>query len=151
MSTRKFHFSLDSVLHVRRHETESARQDLLQTMQARETGEAEVNQARERLAELNSIGFAQGQIGPQSLQRLEAYRREAQCAYVTAVEEMEQLRHLESQARAQLLEKRHAQETLHTLYEQEAQEHRQVQAAAETAFFDEQAVISFNRHNRTAA
>ena len=151
MSKRKFHFSLDQVLQLRRHEAERARQDLLQAMHTREIGETVVEQTRERLAELNSLGFAQGQVGPQSLQRLEAYRREAQGAYVLAVEEMEQLRQLENEARAHLLEKRHAVETLQTLYEQEAQEHQQIQTAAETAFLDEQAVISFNRQNRTAA
>lgn len=151
MSERKFHFSLDKVLQLRRHEADRARQALLLSMQAREAGEAQVEKARERLAELNSVGFAQGQVGPRSLQRLEAYRQEAQCAYVLAVEEMEQLRQQESTARTHLLEKRHAVETLQTLYEQEAEEHRQMQAAAETAFLDEQAVIGFHRQNRTAA
>ena len=147
MAGKKFRFSLESVLKLRRYETERARQRLGRTALERQEQEEQVQHTQQRLMRL--VGAATGVVDPVSLRRQDAFRSDAQRHYDQACTELD-ARHLrEGQARQHLQTKHGAEESLQILREKEAVHHKKEQDDAEGAFLDEQAIASFSRKRRT--
>ena len=148
MPGKKFRFSLDSVLKVRRHETERARQELSQALNTTQQQENRVLEAKAHLASTAASSPASGAVDPMALRRHAAHRADAQRALDRDSKRLERLRMAEAKARAALVKKRQAEEALQTLHDQEQAQHLQEHHAAETAFLDEQAIISHYRNQQ---
>lgn len=148
MTGKKFRFSLQSVLRLREHETRGARDDFAQAQRVRAEQEARIESLRKHLSDL-SQNELRGRIGQRELQQLDAFRREAHRALQEAQRRLGQLSSQEEEARARLLERRSAEETLLHLYDKESLQHRKDQDAAEMEFLDEQAVTGFHRQRMT--
>ena len=146
MAGKKFRFSLESVLTLRRYETERARQHLGQAAHDRQEQEEQVQRVKQRLMRL--VGTVTSHVDPVSLRRKAAFRADAQRHYDQACSELDVRRQREGQAREYLLAKHGAEESLHVLREQEAVLHKKEQDAAEGAFLDEQAIAGFIRKRR---
>ena len=146
MAGKKFRFSLESVLTLRRYETERARQHLGQAVRDRQQQEEQVRHARQRLRALT--GSATGVVDPESLRRHAAFRSDAQRRCDQAHAELDARRQHEGQARQHLQTKHSAQEALHILREKEAARHKKEQDDAENTFLDEQAITGFSRKRR---
>lgn len=149
MAGKKFRFSLDSVLRLREHETQRAREELAVLMRERQEQEARVEEARRALDDLVRTG-PRGTIGPRALRQFDAFRGDAQQAYEAAQHRLHHLVEQEEEARVQLMERRSAEETLRHLHDEEAARHRKDQEAAETDFLDEQAISSYYRQRKAA-
>ncbi len=147
MPGKKFRFSLQKVLELRRHETECARQALAKAESALEAREEELQQARHRLANRRP-NVASGQtLRPVTLRKEAAFREDARRAVADARRAVAAARERVTDARNQLQERQRAEEALDTLRDQEKDEHEQEQAKAETAFLDEQAILRHARAN----
>lgn len=146
MVGKKFRFSLESVLKLRRYETERARQHLGQAMLDRQEQEEHVRQSEHRLREL--IPLASGVVDPESLRRQAAFRSDAQRHYDQARTELDARHHREGQARDHLRTKHSEEESLHILREKEAVHHKKERDDAEGDFLDEQAITGFFRKRR---
>ena len=143
MAGKKFRFSLESVLKLRRHETDRARQHLGRAAHARQEQEERVRHMRHRL--MTFTGTAVGLADPVSLQRQGAFRQDAQHRYDQARTELAARQQHEGQARRALQEKHSAEESLQILREKEERLHKKAQQQAEDAFLDEQAISGFSR------
>ena len=143
MAGKKFRFSLESVLKLRRHETERARQHLGQASRARQDQEEHVRHMRHRLMAFG--GVAAGVIDPVALRRQAAFRQDAQHRYEQARSELVRRQQHEGEARQVLHEKHRAEESLEILREKEETHHKKEQQDAEGAFLDEQAISGFFR------
>ena len=147
MAGKKFRFSLESVLKLRRYETERARQRLGRTTLDRQQQEEQVQHTRQRLMRLG--GAATGVVDPVSLRRQDAFRSDAQPHYEQACTELDARHVREGQARQHLQTKHSAEESLQILREKEAVHHKKEQEDIEGAFLDEQAIAGFSRKRRT--
>lgn len=143
MAGKKFRFSLESVLTLRRYETERAQQHLGQAVQERRKQEEQVHHMEERLTQLP--GTAPGIVDPVVLRRQAAFREDALRRYEAACNELNDRVQREGIAREQLREKHGAQESLHILREKEEMVHKKEQADAEGAFLDDQAISGYLR------
>ncbi|MFB3131365.1 MAG: flagellar FliJ family protein [Rhodothermales bacterium] len=146
MAGKKFRFSLESVLKLRRYETERARQHLGRAALDRQQQQEQVRHRQQRLMRLD--GSATGVVEPESLRRQAAFRSDAQRHYDQARDELDARRHREGQAREHLRTKHSGEESLQILREQEAAQHKKAQDHAEDAFLDEQAIAGFIRKRR---
>ena len=146
MAGKKFRFSLESVLKLRRYETERARQHLGQAALDRQQQEEQVRHGQQRLIHL--VGSAAGVVEPESLRRQAAFRSDAQRHYDQACTELEARQQREGQAREHLRTKHSAEESLQILREKEAVHHKKEQDDAEGDFLDEQAITGFLRKHR---
>ncbi len=146
MAGKKFRFSLESVLKLRRYETERARQHLGRAALDRQEQEERVQRRKQHLMRL--VGAPPGAADPESLRRQAAFRSDAQRHYDQARDELDARRHREGQAREHLRTKHSAEESLQILREQEAAQHKKAQDHAEDAFLDEQAIAGFIRKRR---
>ena len=146
MPGKKFRFSLQKVLELRRHETEQARQALADAEHALEQKEAELERAQTRLAECRRRMEAARRQDPARIQQADAFRREARQTVDELREAVEAGRERVERARAEVQERRQGEEALEELRSQEKDQHDHEQEKASEAFFDEQAVI---RHERT--
>ena len=149
MAGKKFRFSLDSVLRLREHETRQAREELSAILHQKQAQEACVEEARHRLDELLHA-TPTGAVGQHRLRQFDAFRQAARQACSEAAARLAHLARLEEEARAQLMERRSAEETLRHLYEEEASRHRRDEDVAETSFLDEQALTSYYRQRKAA-
>jgi flagellar FliJ protein len=149
MAGKKFRFSLDSVLHLREHETQAAREELASVLRQKLEQEARVEEAHHHLDDLLRAAPT-GAVDQRSLRQFDAYRREAQQACAEAEARLRHLGQLEEEARVRLMEKRSAEEALRHLYEQEAAQHRKDEDLAETNFLDETALSSYYRQRKAA-
>lgn len=147
MAGKKFRFSLESVLKLRRYETERARQHLGQAMLDRQQQEEQVRHTEERLMRL--IGSAAAVVDPESLRRQAAFRSDARRRYDRACIELDDRREREGQACEDLRAKHSAKESLKILREQEAAHHKKEQDDAEGDFLDEQAITGFFRKQKS--
>lgn len=143
--TKRFKFSLASVLKLRRHETEQARQAFAQAAAAVQRQRERVGEARRRLDRLAEQAGTAGASDPSVLRQRDAFRQEAQHAYSEARRQLEALRDREAEARNRLLERQRAEETLQTLHDQQRAGFLEQQAKAEMNFLDEQALSGFHR------
>ena len=144
MAGKKFRFSLESVLKLRRHETERARQHLGWAARARQEQEEQVRHMRHRLMTFSGAATV-GVVDTIALQRQVAFRQDAQHRYDQARTELALRQQHEGQARRTLREKHSAEESLQTLREKEEMLHKKAQQQAENAFLDEQAISGFFR------
>lgn len=147
---KRFKFPLDSVLKVRQHETEHARQVLIRATMERKKQEERLEALREQMRTLPQSMPGRGAVGPQALRQMDAYRQQAQRACEEAARQLEQLRQTEAQAQDVLLQKRRAEEALQLLFEQQRDAYYRDQDATEAAFLDEQALASFHRQNSSS-
>ena len=146
MAGKKFRFSLESVLKLRRHETERARQYLGAAARERREQEEQVRHMQHRLVSLK--GPTTGVLDPIALRRQAAFRQDAQHRVDQASAELAQRRQREGQARLVLQKKHRAEESLQILREKEEARHKKEQEDAEGAFLDEQAISGFSRKHR---
>lgn len=149
MPGKKFRFSLQSVLRLRTHETEGARQVMLAAQQQVQAQEAAVQTARQQLDDV-AQRRPSGALAPGALTRHEAYRHQARQALDAAVRQLQQRKAEAERARLAFMEKRAAEEALRTLREEEETRHRQEVDAAEASFLDDQAVSRYYRQRKAA-
>ena len=146
MAGTPFKFSLDRVLKVRRREAEGTQRVLARRQQDRKQQEARVAEARRRITALNKATRVGSTVGPLALRQDQAYRAEAQRVLGEAERALTHLQTLEDQARQDLLARRHAEEALNTLADQERTRHHKAQDAALTSLLDEQALTGFRQN-----
>jgi len=145
MPGKKFRFSLQKVLELRRHKTERARQALSNAERELDRKKEQLRQARKRLAK-RQRGIGEGAaLRSAELQQAGAFREDARQSVVKARAAVEEAQRRVEETRAELQEARHAEEAFEELRDQEKDEFDQEQTKAEIAFFDEQAV---QRHAR---
>lgn len=149
MPGKRFHFSLSSVLKLRMHETESARQNLAGILRQREQQEEKAEHARRKLDDIVRSRVT-GATGQRELSRHEAFRNQAQQQLDEANRMLENLRAREREARLGLIERKAAEEALKQLREDEEAKFWKEQRSAETKFLDEQAISSYQRQRRAA-
>ena len=144
MAGKKFRFSLETVLKLRRHETERARQHLGRTARERREQEEHVRHMQHRLMTFAGVAVARV-VDSISLQRKDAFRKDARQRYEKARTELATRKQYEGQARETLQKKHGAAESLQILCEKEEALHKKEQQDAEGAFLDEQAISGFSR------
>jgi flagellar FliJ protein len=145
MAGKKFRFPLAKVLRLRHHETDEARLNLARTLRTRQAQEARVSDARDRLDMLSRQDLPSGTFTPAVLRRQDGFRLDAQEALDRELATLARFRQEEDQARAQLLERQRAEESLKTLQAEARERHKRAQQEAETSFLDEQALIGYSR------
>lgn len=149
MSGKKFQFSLASVLKLRMHETECARQELSSLTEQRDQQDVVAKQLRRDLLEVVQ-SRATGATGQRALSRHEAFRAQAQQRFDEALRTLQHLNEKVHEARLQLVERKTAEEALKQLRADEHAKSVQEYRADETQFLDEQAISSFQRQRRAA-
>lgn len=149
MSGKKFQFSLSSVLKLRMHETECARQDLSSILGRLQRQEREVEKVRSELDEIVRTR-ATGATGQYALSRHEAFRSQAQQHLEDASRMLERLKEQEQEARIRLMERKAAEEALKQLRADEEAKFWKEHRSVETKFLDEQAISSYRRQRRAA-
>ncbi len=145
MSGKKFQFSLASILKLRQHETEQKKQDLAKKMQDRRSQEKEVSNAREHLAVISSDIQEKQALTVKSLKRRQAFQDQARETLQKANERLENLIQQEQQTRADLIQKKSAEEALQSLHDQEKANHIRGLETAENKQIEEQALESYRR------
>ncbi len=145
MSGKKFQFSLASILKLRQHETEQKKQDLAKKMQDRRSQEKEVSNAREHLADISSDIQEKQALTVKSLKRRQAFQDQARETLQKANERLENLIQQEQQTRADLIQKKSAEEALQSLHDQEKANHIRGLETAENKQIEEQALESYRR------
>ena len=149
MAGKKFHFSLESVLRLRSHETECARQELAAVREQIRDQEERIREAEARLEEVIQT-CRTGKTGRQSLSRLEAFRQEAHSRLDEERRRLDHLRHMEEDARVELMQRKGAEEAIHSLKVQEKEKFWKEFYAVETGLLDEAAIAGFRRQRRAA-
>lgn len=145
MSGKKFRFSLASILKLRQHQTEQKKQDLAKKMQDRKSQEREVTEAKELLADLSNKVDEKKSFTVKFLKRREAFQDEARIALLKANERLEDLIQEEQQTRADLIEKKSAEEAIQSLHDQEKANHLRGIEDAENKQIEEQALENYRR------
>lgn len=145
MAGKRFTFSLENVLKVRKHETERARQALLEAAVEREQHEALLADAHQRLQSLAESPTTGGTIGTLVFRQYDAFRRDAQRACRAAQQNLKQKQNIEDAARSYLVDRRRAEEALQNLRDEQKAEHQRLEEAHDIAFMDEQAITGFTR------
>lgn len=151
MAGKKFQFSLASVLRLRRHESDQARQSLARAVQSRRQQEARLAELIRRLRDTHPQLPDQGPADPLAFRRLAAYRAHLERACDRERRTLEDLRRSEARARDTLIQKQRREESLQALHDEEKARHLQEEEKAETDFLDEQALLGFLKHKRSAA
>ncbi len=145
MAGKKFQFSLASVLRLRRHEADRARQALAQAVEARKAQEAKLREADERLREASETACLTGTADPLAFRRFATYRSHLQRVRDRESHSLREIQLEEARARKTLIQRRRAEETLQTLYDEEHARHVRELLESETKLLDEQALISHYR------
>jgi len=148
MAGKKFRFSLERVLKLRRHETEQARQQLALVRRKCSTQQERVAAAKNRLEDLSLEAPGTGTFEPIAFRQHAAYRQDAQQQLDRAHRDLQQLQQTEKKAQAVLLDKSRAEEGLQTLRETEKARYLATELHAENAFLDEQAISGFHRNQQ---
>ena len=148
MAVKKFRFSLEQVLTVRRHEAERAEQRLAKALQARRDREARLDDAERALRTVLEEAPAPGAVTPAAFRRHAATQHEAMRLRKQASHALDVARMKEREAYRALLDARRPQEALHTLRDQQQQAHRQAALRAEAEFLDDQATAAYCRQLR---
>ena len=146
MPGKKFRFSLQSVLRLRRHQTEQAVEALTRLQQERRKLEEAIEAARQKLEQLQQeLAARQTAVDPAQLRRQEAYWMKARQQLSRLEQQLARLQQQEAEARALVLERRQAEESLKRLRERQYARHLEAEAAAERAWIDEQATGAYIR------
>jgi len=146
MPGKKFRFSLQSVLRLRQHQTEQAVEALVRLQQERQKLEEAIEAARQKLEQLHQeLAARQSAVDPAQLRRQEAYWLKARQQLRRLEQQLARLQQQEAEARALVLERRQAEESLERLRERQYARHLEAEAAAERAWIDEQAIGAYIR------
>lgn len=145
MSRKKFRFKLASILKLRQHQTEQKKQDLARKMKDRRTQEKQVSEAKEHLADLSNKVDNKQAFTVKYLKRREAFQLEARHALHKANERLEDLIMEEQQTRADLIQKKSAEEALQSLHDQEKANHIRGLESDENKQIEEQALENYRR------
>lgn len=114
-------------------------------MRDRKTQEREVDVAREHLADIsNEVDNKQG-LTVKHLQRRQAFHDDARTALHKANERLEDLILEEQLTRADLIQKKSAEEAIQSLHDQEKANHIRGMETAENKQIEEQALESYRR------
>ena len=146
---KKFRFTLETVLRLRAHETECARQDLGTIREQIREQEERIEAALANMEDL-SLKKVTGSVGQMSLSRSDAFRREAQERLDEESRRLEHLKEMEEDARLRLVERKSAEEAFQRLREQEEEKYWKMYYSAETGILDEQAIAGYTRRKRAA-
>ncbi len=149
MSRKKFRFTLASILKLRKHETEQKKQDLAKKLKDRKSQEKEVSEAREHLANISNKVQKKQALTVKTLKRQEAFHHEARNALQKANERLDNLIVEEQQTRADLIQKKSAEEALQSLHDQEKANHIRGIESAEDKQIEEQALENYRRKQLT--
>ncbi len=114
-------------------------------MQDRKSQEKEVSTAREQLAEMSSDIKEKQALTVKTLQRRQAFQDQARHALQKANERLDNLIQEEQQTRADLIQKKSAEEALQSLHDQEKANHIRGLETAENKQIEEQALESYRR------
>jgi flagellar FliJ protein len=144
MSGKKFRFSLDSVLTVRRHAAAKAEQAVAAALQARRAEEARLAEAEERLTRLDAPAPGAA-LAPADFQRLAGHRHDAMQARAAVRRTLDAARRRESAAHRALTDARRPEEALTTLRDGEWDAFRLAALRAEDAAIDEFATAAHAR------
>lgn len=150
MTGKRFKFDLENVLKLRRHETERARQMLVDAAMERERHESLLADSQRRLREIAMSAASHGTVGSITFRQHDAFRRDAHRAFEQAARALKQKQQAEDEARKQLVEHRRAEEALQNLHDQKREAHLREQETVDLAFLDEQALSSFARKRLSA-
>ncbi|MFK7846923.1 MAG: hypothetical protein AB8G77_16600 [Rhodothermales bacterium] len=145
MSRKKFRFTLASILNLRKHETEKKKQDLAKKLKDRKSQEKEVSEARKHLADISNKVEKKQALTVKFLKRQEAFHFEARNALLKANERLDDLIIEEQQTRADLIQKKSAEEALQSLHDQEKANHIRGIESAEDKQIEEQALENYRR------
>lgn len=149
MGGKKYRFSLDSVLKLRSHEAECARQDLEAIRQDIQRQEQILDEAQEALRAVADARKT-GSIGQRFLVRIEAFRQAADDRVQKERRKLERLREREEEARLVLMKRKGAEETFRHLEEKERAIFWKDFRSAESERLDEQAITGYHRQRRAA-
>ncbi|NNF58192.1 MAG: flagellar export protein FliJ [Rhodothermaceae bacterium] len=151
MAGKKFRFSLDHLLRLRRHQAEQAEQALAGAIRTRHDHEARLEAAEDMVQTLAAEAPTPGTGTPADFRRFAATQQEAFRARTQARAALEVAQREESDARRALVKARQPEEALHTLQTREQAAHHQGQQRAETAILDDQANAAYCRQLRSEA
>ena len=149
MPGKKFRFSLQKVLDLRRHETERARQALASAKRDLERKKERLRRARKRLAKCQNAVEEGEALCSAKLRQAGAFREDARQSVLNARAAVKDARQRVEEARAEVQEARHAEEAFEELRDQEKNAFDEEQEKAEIAFFDEQAVLRHTRNSHS--
>ncbi|PSQ75706.1 MAG: flagellar export protein FliJ [Bacteroidetes bacterium QH_7_62_13] len=145
MPGKKFRFSLQKVLELRRHEVKRARLALADAQRDLERKQEQLEEARQSLADRQRDPEKKTGVRPQDLRKKEAFRERARRQVAEAETAVEDARQRVDEARSDFQEARQKKKAFEELRDKEKAMFDLEQEKAEIAFFDEQAV---SRHAR---
>lgn len=151
MAGKKFRFSLDNLLRLRRHQAEQAEQTLAGALRTRQEHEAHLEAAETTMQALAEEAPTPGTGTPAEFRRFAATQQEAFRARTQAREALETAQRREAAARHALVKARQPEEALHTLRTREQAAHHQTRQRVETAVLDDQATAAYCRQLRSDA
>ena len=143
---KRFEFSLQQVLELRRHERVEAERELARIQKKIRHLEKTARQIRDRLDQSLQEGVPE-RASPREFRRRTAHRQSVQADFREVAERIEALREKEANARAELVDRRKAEESLEELKEQEKEAHAQRAEEAHQKLMDEQALTRFARRD----
>ncbi len=143
--SKKFRFKLASILKLRQHQTEQKKQDLAKKMKDRKSQEQQVSEAKELLSDLSSKVDNKQAFTVKYLKRREAFQIEARHALDKANQRLEDLIQEEQQTRADLIQKKSAEEALQSLHDKEKADHIRGLESEENKQIEEQALENYRR------
>ena len=149
MAGKKFRFSLESVLKLRKHETNVAREELAWLMQQKQLQIERVEAAQTRLHDFTREGL-RGVFDSTALRQYDAFRNDALQCLDENRKKLQLITNKEEEARSTVMKKRSAQEALQRLYEKEESKHKKESETADIEFLDEQAITSYFRQRQGA-
>lgn len=149
MTGKKFRFSLDRVLALRRHEAQQAEHALSDALRDRRNHEARLADAEAFLPALTQGAPIAGAAAPADFRRYAATQQAALRDRDQARQALDASLRREAAARSALVEAKRPEEALDTLREQEVSAHRRSAQRAEIAFLDDQAAAAYCRQLRT--
>ena len=145
MAGKRFRFSLDQLLRLRRHETARAEQEVAAAIATRRDREEEVQQVEDRLHGLADAAPDPAIATPKAFRRHAALRDAVLEERRRARHALQAARRTEARAREALVEARRPEEALDRLREREQAAHRRARRRAEDAAMDEQAGSAHHR------
>ena len=145
MAGKKFRFSLEPVLKLRRHVAERAEMDLAGALRIRSDQQAEFDAADSAVKSFAEDAPVRHLRTPASFRRLAAMQQEVFRARAEARVALEAAQHRATKARVALLAARKPEEALHTLRAREEATHRSNRLRTELAALDDQATAAYCR------
>lgn len=151
MPGKKFRFSLEPVLALRRKAAERAERGLANALRARQDREQRLGDAEDALRALRTDADPGTEPTPASFRRFAAAQQEGFRARTDARDALTSAQRTEEQARRALVAARQPEEALTTLRDDEEASHRATRQHAERATLDDQATAAYCRKRRGQA